>query len=134
MKRQTQSEGGASRQTRGRRARSAQRRSTKKSEGLEKSGDGMSVITATRERMGRRVGRALTVPDALPLAIGTFMLGTLAGVLGAVYLPRIRSSRLVEDIGEDVGHTVDAAKEKAKDTVRNVAGDGAEGGTPAPPV
>jgi hypothetical protein len=102
-----------------------------------------AIIGPARERiksMGERAGKAFAQPDALPLAIASFALGTVVGVLGAVYLPRLRGSRLVEQLGEGLDQavstakeTVNTGKEKVKEVVKNVTGKPEEGGTLAPP-
>jgi hypothetical protein len=82
------------------------------------------------QSVGKSVSGALRAENLLPIAIGAFVLGTAAGVLGTLYLPKLLSSDLVQGLGTrlnqattSVGHSLNQAKDAVISKVKEVASD-----------
>jgi len=67
------------------------------------------------EAVGSSLGKTIGSPNAIPLALGGFVVGVLAGVFGALYFPTLRDSELVRNVGDKVGQ----AKDVVVETVNN---------------
>jgi hypothetical protein len=101
---------------------------------LENVGDNLgSVYDAALDgvqSVGRSVSGAFRPRNVLPIAIGSFVVGAIAGVLGARYFPVLRDSEFVSGLGTklnnaktSVGDTFTHAKESVMKAMKEATGD-----------
>ncbi len=113
--------------------RKTARRNISKLSGRNSKGMLDSAIDTALEgaqSVGKSVTGAFRAENVLPIAIGSFVLGTAAGVLGTLYLPKLLNSEFFQGLGSrlnqattSVGQSLNQAKDAVISKVKEVASD-----------